>query len=102
MLDLHNVRNRSKELEPLAQALARYPVATPDHMPQADAVLVEIPPDIHGLIDKDPAAAGRFRMDTRRVLGEYLNERGMVAGRLYTGDIDGKRRSFYLVHRPLT
>lgn len=100
MLDLHNVRNRSKELEPLSQALARYPVATPAHMPQADAVLVEIPPDIHGLIDKDPPAAKQFRMDTRRVLSEYINERKMVAGRLYTGDIDGTRRSFYLLHQP--
>lgn len=99
MLELGQRRDRSRELEPLAQALAAYPLALPGQVPEAEAVLVEIPPDLHGLLESDLAAAARFRADTRQVLEECLNARGMVADRLYSGQIEGQRRSFYRVRR---
>lgn len=94
---LDDIRDRSSELEPLSQALDRYPTATAEHMPQAEAVLLEIPADLRSLQKTDPQAVLDWRMGTRQVFEEYINQRGMCVRSLYSQEIDGARRSFYLL-----
>lgn len=79
------------------EALDRYPVASPENMPEAPAVLLEIPGDLRRLQKEDPDAALAFRMDTRAVFEEYLENRGMAAEEFVSDLSNGKRRSFYLL-----
>ncbi len=98
-LEFAERRDRSQELEPLGQALAAYPLAEPGQVPEAEAVLVETPWNFQALLAIDPDAARRLRADTRQVFEECLNRRGMVVDRLYSGQVEGQRRSFYRVRR---
>ncbi len=91
--------NQARESMSLTEVLARYPIATPEEMPDAQNVLVEIPAAIHPLQDKDPDLALAWRMKTRMVFEEYLDNRGLVAEEFLSDVIDGKRRSFYLLSR---
>lgn len=86
----------SPHLESLDQALGKHPVARPGFLPDEATVLVEIPSDIHGLIDVDQEAALMWRLDSRAILQHYINEKGYTADRFYTGRLDdGQRRGFY-------
>jgi len=69
-------------------------------MPEADAVLVEIPSDVHRLLDEDPAAALAWRMNSRAIFEEYLDNRRMVVEEFLSDISDGKRRSFYMLRKP--
>jgi predicted GNAT superfamily acetyltransferase len=55
------------------------PLAMPDSMPEEKHVLVEIPRDLAGLKKADLERAAEYRMQTREVLSEYLNNRGYQA-----------------------
>ena len=83
----------------LNEALAAYPVATPDRMPDCDAVLVEIPASLQELKAADYDRALSFRMDTRIVFNEYINRREFIVDRLVSDVLEDGRRSFYLVHK---
>lgn len=95
ILELARRQDWSRRLEPLEQALATWPLAVAGQIPEAPALLVEIPPDLQALLASDPAAARRWRADTRQILEECLGARGMAADRLYGGLVRGRRRSFY-------
>lgn len=81
---------------PLVEVLKKYPLATPDHMPVAESVLVEIPGDLESLKEQDMERAKRFRAETRTVFSEYLNQRGFVAKNFFSGETSKGRQSFYL------
>ncbi len=84
----------------LEDVLDRYPIVSPESMPEAQAVLVEIPGDLRRLQEEDPASALAWRMNTRTVFEEYLDNRRMIAEEFFSDVLNGKRRSFYLLCRP--
>jgi predicted GNAT superfamily acetyltransferase len=95
-LDVDKVLTRNKDDSP-GHAPDRYPIATPENMPEAQAVLVEIPPDLRRLQAEDPASALDYRMRTRTVFEEYLDRRDMTAEAFFSEVLNEKRRSFYLL-----
>ena len=99
VLDLTPSSARQPSLS-LAQALDRFPVADPGQMPEADAVLVEIPGDLAGLKRQDMSRARRFRHDTRLVFTEYLNHRQYTASGFFSEATGRARKSFYLLTAP--
>ena len=88
---------QDREQTSLADFLDRYPIASPESMPEARAVLLEIPGDLRRLQEEDPASALAHRMGTRTVFEEYLDHRGMVAEVFLSDGMNEKRRSFYLL-----
>ncbi|WP_179953268.1 GNAT family N-acetyltransferase [Desulfobotulus mexicanus] len=82
-----------------AEALALYPLASPEHMPHKDAVLLEIPGDLKALKMHDMDRVLRWQQDIRCVFTEYLNRRGYVATMLFSETSYTGRRSFYLLSR---
>jgi len=87
-------QNRETSLEDI---LRRYPIAFPENMPDAEAVLLEIPGDLRRLQDEDPDSALAYRMSTRTVFEEYLENRGMVVEDFLSDVLNEKRRSFYIL-----
>jgi len=75
-------------------------VATADHRPDAGAVLLEIPGDFYALKAEDVSSARAWRMDTRTVLMDYVNQRGMAAEALFSDVQGGERRCYYLLTGP--
>ncbi|MCK5682309.1 hypothetical protein KAI46_16030 [bacterium] len=96
-MDVEYDLNQARESISLAEALESYPIATSENMPDAKKVLVEIPATIHPLQDQDPDLALVWRMNTRAVFEEYIDNRGLVADEFLSELVDGKRRSFYLL-----
>lgn len=84
----------------LEEALAQAALATPEAMPDAPAVLVEIPADIGALRREDPTAALAASRAARTLFTEYLTRRGMVAVHLIRGERDGRSRSYILLEGP--
>jgi hypothetical protein len=60
---------------------------------------VEIPGDLRGLQAQDASAALKWRVDTRTIFEEYINQRGMIGVRFFSGLDGDRRRSFYLLRR---
>jgi predicted GNAT superfamily acetyltransferase len=84
---------------PLEEALERWPVARAGQLPEADEVLAEIPLRVHELLDADPQAARAARLETRAVLGHYLNGRGYAAVALHRGEGPEGPRALYRLAR---
>jgi len=83
----------------LGQVIDRYPIAQPGALPSGDEILLEIPGDLRRLQARDATTALRWRMESRGLFEECINQRKMTADRFYTG-LDGEqRRSFYLFRR---
>ena len=98
-LDLEGVRTQSRESVSLRNLLDRFPIASPERMPETDALLVEIVGDLRLVQAEDPDLALAWRMNTRTIFQEYINNRGMAAEQLFSDILDGKRRSFYLLRK---
>lgn len=81
----------------LEEAFQAFPVATPEQMPEVEAMMVEIPADIGYLREHDHAAALAASQSARAVFTEYINKRGMVSCALVRGELDGRPRSFHLL-----
>ena len=96
-VDLYKDRNTVGESMSWLQALETYPLAAGDNMPADQAVLVEIPGDLRRLQAENTAAALKWRMDTRVIFDEYINNRGMIGDEFFTGMENDKRRSLYLL-----
>jgi len=100
MLELSKMRDCGSELSSLEEALTRYPVATFDKRPDAGAVLLQIPGDFYALKAEDVSSARAWRMNTRTVLMDYVNQRGMAAEALFSDVQGGERRCYYLLTGP--
>ncbi len=96
-LDVKYDPSQDPELTSQENVLDRYPIVSPESMPEAQAVLLEIPGDLRRLQEEDPTSALAFRMRTRTVFEEYLDHRGMVVEAFLSDVINEKRRSFYLL-----
>jgi predicted GNAT superfamily acetyltransferase len=79
--------------------MEEYPVATADNFPEADAVLVQIPSDLQKLKKTNLDKALEFRMNTRKIFDEYINNRGFAATELFSERIDGERMNYYLLEK---
>jgi len=99
-LDVEYNSAQSRESTSLQDVLDRYPIVSPESMPETRAVLLEIPGDLRRLQEENPASALAWRMNTRTAFEEYLNNRGMAAVEFFSHVLNGKRRSFYLLSRP--
>ncbi|MBI4775480.1 MAG: hypothetical protein HY788_15125 [Deltaproteobacteria bacterium] len=99
-MDIEDARTRDRESASLRDALDRFPTASRECMPEADALLVEIVGDVRRVQAEDQDQALAWRMNTRPIFLEYINNRGMVADQLFSDTLDGKRRSFYLLRKP--
>lgn len=81
----------------LEEALGWAVVATPERMPEAPAVLVEVPAEIGRLRREDHAAALAASHAARALFTEYIARRGLVAVHLVRGDQEGVPRSYILL-----
>jgi predicted GNAT superfamily acetyltransferase len=82
-----------------AEAMIRYPLASPTHMPHADAVLLEIPGDLKTLKIHDMERALRWQQDIRLIFTEYLNRRSYIATSFFSEITGLGRKSYYLLSR---
>lgn len=80
-------------------ALHHYPMATVDRFPDSPKVLVRIPGELQDLKTKSPERALRYRMETRAIFQEYLNERRYICRTLITGVHNNQRENFYLLEK---
>ena len=96
-LDVEYNPAQDRKLTSLANVLDRYPIVSPERMPEVQAVLLEIPGDLRRFQEEDPASALAYCMRTRTVFEEYLDNRGMVAEAFLSDVMNEKRRSFYLL-----
>jgi predicted GNAT superfamily acetyltransferase len=80
-------------------AMLTLPIASKNNMPDAFKVLVEIPADLQQLKHENMEEAIRFRMDTREIFSEYINNRGYFSQYLYSGVQNGERRNYYLLQK---
>jgi predicted GNAT superfamily acetyltransferase len=99
LLDLAKQPPTAPLREPLDTALSAHPVATASHLPNADTVLVQIPGNLQELRKNRPGRALAIRMDTRGIFLEYINNRGLVADRLYSDSSNGERRNYYRLRK---
>ena len=83
----------------LKMALIQHPIATAVDMPRSDTVLVNIPRNLQKLRKERPQLALKYRMETREVFLEYINRRGMVVDRLYTGYMNDVRYNYYRLRK---
>lgn len=103
-LDRLLVRMPVGEVEPAPAAeppvvLKDLPEATPEYMPEAEAVRLRIPGDLAALKMQDMEQARRYRIDTRAVFTEYLNNRGYVAVDLVSENMPEGRVSYYVLSK---
>jgi predicted GNAT superfamily acetyltransferase len=91
----------NKDVEPLSlsQALSEFPVADADNYPDHPAVLVKIPADFNSLKKTNPREAIIFRMNTRLVFEEYINNRAYFIAGMYSEELNGERENFYLMEK---
>ncbi len=68
-------------------------------LPRVEAVLVEIPGNLREIQARDEAEMLGWRMGTREVFDEYINNRGLQAVELFSYKVDGRRRSYILLKR---
>lgn len=88
-----------ERLETLDEALAKYPVATENDMPDADTMLVQIPGSLDILKQEHFEEASKARFATRTIFSEYLNRRGYTGQRLLFGKLNGEKQSYYVLER---
>lgn len=101
--DFHTRKNYTRDtVLTLEEALKKIPIALPGFLPDADQVLIEIPDDLQYLKATNMERAMKFRLDTRQLFIEYINNRKFVADYIYTGIIDGQRKNYYLATKQTT
>lgn len=91
----------NKEIESLSlsQALSEFPVADANNFPDHPSVLVKIPSDFNKLKQTNLEEAIAFRMSTRLVFEEYINNRAYFIAGMFFEKADGKRENFYLMEK---
>lgn len=97
-LDLCSKHTPSKKIL-IHDALNKFPVATPDFMPEAPQVLVEIPVDFINLSKTLPQKALQIRLESRSVFTEYITHRGYKAIHLINGHAQEAESSYYILKK---
>lgn len=101
-LQSSRVINRiNKEVHPisLTQALSEFPIADAINFPDNPSVLVQIPSNFNGLMQNNLDEAIAFRMKTRPVFEEYINNRAYFIAGLFSEKLEGKRENYYLMEK---
>lgn len=97
--DMDNDAGRPRGQKTSEQALDDFPLASQDSLPRVRAVLVEIPGNLREIQNRDETEMLEWRMRTREVFDEYINNRGLQAVELFSNKADGQRRSYILLKR---
>ena len=83
--------------EEFEKVKAKCPIVNEDNFLESKAVLVEIPEDFSVLKKIDFQGALNWRLKTRNIFNEYINNRGYWITEFYSHKENGKRRNFYLL-----
>ena len=91
----------NKDIEPLSlsKALSKFPIADANNFPDQPSVLVKIPSDFNELKQTNLEEAIAFRMRTRVVFEEYINNRAYFIAGMFFEKVDGKRETYYLMEK---
>ncbi len=96
---MDNDAGRPRGQKTCEQALEDFPLASQGSLPQAEAVLVEIPGNLREIQNRNETEMLEWRMRTRVVFDEYINNRGLQVVELFSSKVDGQRRSYLLLKR---
>jgi len=106
IVDCHLQSNRvikkiKNEVEPLSLnlALSEFPIADANNFPDQPSVLVKIPSNFDHLKQVNLEEAIDFRMRTRLVFEEYINNRAYFIAGMFSEMLGGKRENYYLMEK---
>jgi predicted GNAT superfamily acetyltransferase len=102
--DMNSARTTEKTAgtyrkRPLNEVLSRYPLVKEDRFSDSEAILVEIPGNFMELKKQDIKEALKWRLQTREIFDEYINNRGFWITEFYSEMTNGKRRNYYLLEK---
>lgn len=103
--DLESVRIHEKLTgsyrgKPFSKVLSQYPVVTGECLKdESDAIILEIPGDFQTLRKQNPHEAISWRMRTRKILDEYINNRRFWITEFYSEENENGRRNYYLLEK---
>ena len=83
----------------LDNLLSKYPIATTKNTEQSDKILIQIPDDFIKLKQNNIEKALEWRMKTRKLFTEYINNKNYIITEFYTRLINDKRENYYLLER---
>lgn len=83
----------------IEEVLTKYPIVNENNFIDSRIVLVEIPDDYIALKKTDFEEALKWRLNTRKIFKEYINNRGYWITEFYSQKKDGKRRNYYLLEK---
>jgi len=95
------IKKAKKEMETLSlkKALSKFPVADENNFPDEPSILLEIPSDFNILKQTSLEQAVAFRLKTRLVFEEYINNRSYFIAEMLSEKYDGKRNNYYLMEK---
>jgi len=79
--------------------LKKYPLVTEDNLIYRGKILIEIPGYFLKLKNENPEKALNWRIKTRRILGEYINNRGFYITDFYSIRESKGRKNYYLLEK---
>ncbi len=88
-----------REKGKIEDVLAIYPVVNENNFEESESVLVEIPEDFIALKKKNFKDALKWRLNTRKIFKEYINNRGYWITEFYSEKKEGRRHNYYLLER---
>ncbi|MCK4662977.1 MAG: GNAT family N-acetyltransferase [Bacteroidales bacterium] len=91
--------NKKTEKKSLSDIIKLYKTVTNHYFPNDKTVLVEIPSDLQKIKKENMTKAIEYRMNTRKIFNEYLNNRGFIISELYSEIINNERRNYYLLEK---
>lgn len=83
----------------IEEIMAVYPIVNENKFEESEAVLMIIPEDFMALKKRDFKEALKWRLSTRKILNEYINNRGYWITEFYSQKEDGKRHNYYLLEK---
>lgn len=91
--------NRTTSEKTISEIINKNPIVTIDEMPTNSSVLIEIPENYQIIKKTKPDIANKYRMDTRKLFDEYLNNREYFISDFISATVDDGRRYFYLLEK---
>jgi predicted GNAT superfamily acetyltransferase len=83
----------------MAEILTKQPVVNENNFEDSETVLVKIPEDFVSLKKMNPGEALNWRLNTRKIFKEYINNRGYWITEFYSEKKDGRRHNYYLLEK---
>jgi predicted GNAT superfamily acetyltransferase len=79
--------------------IKNYPIVTNKHMPDSLKVLMEIPENFIQLKKDSSKSALQWRISTREILAEYINNRNYIISNCHSLKINKERKTYYLLEK---